>query len=182
LGPFGPFSDPGRGSPARGFTSTPGGPPGRAPRALGGPSQAPGTPGGPGSGPGDRPGHVQDGVWGPRGPPGEPPGAREAPADPAAGGVLHQPLAPGPRGSRPGSPGPGVPGERFPGPPREARDSHPAPAGKKPLSDPREVTGGSPRGVDVKPPPGDPGIREIPDFSAFFRILAKIGQIRAFYS
>jgi len=89
--------------PARGWEGPP--------RPPEGPPGTPGTPGGvldqvPGPGPGDResrrapppPGEGSPGPWGP--------GAR-VPAGPARG-VLHQPLAPGPRGTGRGSRGPGT--------------------------------------------------------------------------
>jgi len=125
LGPFSPNSgnlafSASRGRDPRG---TPGTPPGNRGAPARGVDVKPPSPGGPGPGPGGCPG-----PWPARSPlraSGRPPGALRAPSG-APGtpsgaldaGVLHQPLAPGPRGSRRGSggpsPGPGVRGP-FPG-------------------------------------------------------------------
>jgi len=86
--------------------------------------------------------------------------------DPGSGGVLHQPLAPGPRGSpeRGGWPGPS--GTPF-------RGSRETPPGPRDPGTPARNRGAPARGVDVKPPsaglpgPGsgalrDPGVRKGP--------------------
>jgi len=93
----GPVRGPGRGSPgnrgapARGVDVKPPSraPPGPGPRAPGSPFGHPGA---------QRP------LGTPPGPSGAPPGGLGAPPGPPDAGVLHQPLAPGPRGS-PGRPG-----------------------------------------------------------------------------
>jgi len=146
---FGPFG-PGR---ARGFTSTPrgrGGSLSGGPGGLSGPvrrdpgDQGPGVPGIPGSGNPSPRG---------RGSPGEASEAlrpRDRGPDPSARGVLHQPLAAGPRGTRRGSPGPGSPG----GLPEA--ENHPRPGGGK---IPLFWTPGEPRCDDGGHPPvrGAPG-------------------------
>jgi len=139
LGLFGP-SGPGRG---RGFTSTPGGPPGRGFEAPGGLPGVPGTPGG-GPGPGPR----------------IPGSGRPVPGGlPRAGGGPSRPWDPGPRAPGPGAEGgftstpragaprfpAGGPGDRGPG--RALRTS---PGG---LFPPRP--GGGPR----NPSPGTAGPR-----------------------
>jgi len=154
--------DPGepRGPAARGWCKTT---PARGPGGLSGASErVPGAPRCPGAWP------ARSRIWGPRTPgsrrgspapgggvPGSRPGvpgSRPAPAR----GVLHQPLAPGPRGIPGRSRGPGVP-EGPPGPPGRP-GSHPARTGvQKPLPGNR---GAPARGVDVKPPPGASRDRE----------------------
>jgi len=137
LGLFGPPGPP-RG---RGFTSTPSGAPGVAGRALRGLLE----PSGPREGVWDPvPGSRDRGPRGPREPPeglggrspGSP-GSREGPAY----GVLHQPLAPGPRGTGQGSRGPGVPGSPQ-GPPRRSRTRPARPGRETPFSGPRGTAGG----------------------------------------
>jgi len=132
---------------------------------------------------------------GPREGSGRPRGLRKPPdpgPGPRARGVLHQPLAPGPRGSpgRPGGPsGPeeakspkkeefGQNSPKYPilgGPPGKPR--------KRPFLGLRGFTGGSPRGVDVKPPSrGGPETRKMPKKGYFpgkvpkSAFLAKNGQ------
>jgi len=154
-GLFRPFSA----SQRRGFTSTPPGPSPGAGEPLPGSGSlgtgVPGVRGGPETSgvPGS-----QDGVretaparaGRPRETPGPVPGG-------GAYGVLHQPLAPAPRGSREGPGSPGVaPGPRgiLRGPPRRSWD-RPSPGEGSP-----GYRGAPARGVDVKPLPGVPGIRD----------------------
>jgi len=112
-----------------------------------------------------------------RGPPPGRGGGSRGPRDPAPRGVLHQPLAAGPRGTRRGSPGPGVPGTGFPGLPGGPR---PPPAGaglQTPLPDPPGNRGAPARGVDVKPPSaGGLGTSK----SRLFRDFGENGRFSAF--
>jgi len=113
-------------------------------------------------------------VWDPR------PGREGVPRDPGtpvSGGVLHQPLAPGPRGSPPGVRDRGSPGTGFPGLPGGPR-RHPAGVGlQTPSPRPPGNRGAPARGVDVKPPsPGGLGAPN-PDF---FGILRKMPVFRDF--
>jgi len=141
---FGAFR-PSRATPREGFYINPSR---GAPRALGGLRPRPGPSGGPSRDPGDPRPRIRDlGTPGPRGggargavlrdPPGPPggPGRRRE-------GVLHQPLAPGPRGSRRGYPGPGSPGGSRKGPPGGPKPARagipenppPVPRGSHPLA------------------------------------------------
>jgi len=136
-----------RGAPPRGVDVKQ--PPAGAPGAAQGPGRAlPEPPGAPEGSPGPGP-RIRDlGIRGslardPR------PGAGEGPPGtpgPASRGVLHQPLAAGPRGTRRGSRDRGSPGTGF-RTSREAPASPPPQAGlQTPLPDPRGTAGvGSPR-------------------------------------
>jgi len=155
--------DPGRGSPgyrgapARGVDVKP-------------PLREPGT-GLPG--PLRGPGGVQKGLRTLSGSPGWPGGPGRAPGpvpDPAPRGVLHQPLAPGPRGTGRGSPGsPGVPDPSgVPKPqicPFLGKIGQKPPKWGFPGEDPKKpflgYRGAPARGVDVKPPLAGPekGVR-----------------------
>jgi len=87
--------------------------------------------------------------------------SRDPVPEPARGGVLHQPLAPGPRGSPGRSGGPSgaqeaeIPqkGDFGPKSPKKGLfGPTPGKPRKSAFSGSRGATGGSPRGVDVKPP------------------------------
>jgi len=157
-----------RGAPPRGVDVKPPSPGGPGPAWEA--QEGPPGPGSPGSGIRD-PGDLPDRVPGPL-PPGEPrggpgTGSREPGPGPRAG-VLHQPLAPRPRGSPPGVSGDGVPGGPS-GAFWEAQNQPPPWRGSRPpLPDLPGNRGAPARGVDVKPPPGDPGIRDFrPPFGDF---------------
>jgi len=145
-----------RGAPARGVDvkPSPGDPGTGVPAPLEGPGGA--------SGRLPRP---REGSWPARGPRGAPGPVPDRPAR----GVLHQPLAPGPRGSpgrSQGPPGPGrakTPkigdfGQKAPKSP--FLGGLPAEPRKRPFLGLRGATGGPPRGVDVKPPRGR--VRKVP--------------------